>query len=311
MHDRFRGTSPHRVCLHPVAGASTIEIKTGKALYLPHQENFISMQRTIFRRTVVIVSSVLIFGGAVLAQSAAPATMPTSAPARGRGGARGPAPSATMPVIQRGTNNRHEAFLEIARKGDIDVLFIGDSITDFWTSRPSPRGGKDVWDHTFAPLKAANFGINADRTQNTLWRVQNGELDGFKAKVIVMMLGTNNIAPDGSRNTPADAIEGDKLILKEMRTRQPDAKILLLGVFPRGEKADDPYRPLVKQINEGLAKLADNQHIFYMDIGDKFLSPDGTLSRDVFPDALHPNEKGYQIWADAILPKVKELLSMK
>jgi len=235
----------------------------------------------------------------LLAQAPAVAPAPAPAPA-----APATAPSATLPMIQRGTDNRHAQFLEVAKKGDIDLLFIGDSITDFWRNR-----GLDVWNATFAPFKAANFGISADRTQHLLWRLQNGELEGFKAKCIVMMIGTNNIQPNGSRNTPDEAVAGIKLIVKEIRERQPQAKLLLLGVFPRAVSASDPFRDLIKQINDQISKLDDGQHVFYMDIGSKFLQPDGSLSPDIMPDYLHPNARGYQIWADAILPKVKELMN--
>jgi lysophospholipase L1-like esterase len=226
---------------------------------------------------------------------------------RGAGGRGGPAPSTTQPVIQRGTNNRHEQFLEIAKKGDIDLLFLGDSITDFWHTR-----GQEVWDKTFAPLKAANFGINADRTQNLLFRLQNGELEGFKAKCIVLMIGTNNIGtPDMPRNTVEDTIAGVKAVVNEIRTRQPQAKILLLAIFPRGQNPDDAHRPAIKQVNAELAKWDDGKNIFYMDIGDKFLQPDGSISNEIMVDYLHPSPKGYQIWADAIIGKVKELMAMK
>lgn len=257
---------------------------------------------------------VLLLGGALLAQEA-PSTAPAAgaspgpAVARGRGRGRGPAPSATQPVIQRGTQPRHESFLAQVRQGNIDLLFLGDSITDFWRADIPTRGGKAVWDKTFAPLNAANFGINADRVQNLLWRIQNGELDGIKPRLIVMMIGTNNLAPDGSRNTVDQMLEGYKLIVDEIRQRQPDARLLLLAIFPRGAEADNPYRPLIKQANEQIEKLADNQHIFFLNINEKFLAPDGTLSVDIMPDLLHPSEKGYQIWADAILEKVKQLMA--
>lgn len=225
-----------------------------------------------------------------------------------------PVPSATQPVIQRGTNNRHEQFLALAKKGGIDLLFLGDSITDNWRVSNSPlHSGKAVWDKYFAPLHAANFGIGADRTQNVLWRIQNGELDGFKATCIVLMLGTNNISAGRSiRNTNEEVLAGMKLVIGEIRARQPQAKLLLLGIFPRGRLADDPYRKPIKEINAELAKYDDGKNIFYMDIGDKFLNADGTIPVDVMPDApaLHPNQKGYQIWADAIIDKVKELMAM-
>jgi lysophospholipase L1-like esterase len=191
--------------------------------------------------------------------------------------------------------------VQIANAGDIDLLFVGDSITDWW--RQDQRG-KPEWDKSWAPMKAANFGIAGDTTQGVLWRMQNGELDGFKAKLIVLMLGTNNLR----RNEIADIAAGDAAIIAEFRKRQPQAKVLLLGVFPRGAAADNNFRPMIKELNGHLAKLADNKQVFYMDIGEKFLASDGTLPADIMPDGLHPNLKGYGIWAAATADKVKELM---
>jgi lysophospholipase L1-like esterase len=134
--------------------------------------------------------------------------------------------------------------------------------------------------------------------------MQNGELDGFQARLIVHMLGTNNI----NRNSNAEIVEGNRLILEEFRRQQPQAKVLLLGVFPRGEAADNPFRASIAEINAGLAQLADDENVFFMDIGGQFLAPDGTLPSEVMPDGLHPNARGYQIWADAIIGTVGELM---
>ena len=156
----------------------------------------------------------------------------------------------------------------------------------------------------FASLKPANFGIAGDTTQGVLWRMQNGELEGFKAKLIILMLGTNNI----NRNPVDEIVDGDRLIVEEFKKRQPQAKVLVLGVFPRNAQADNPMRATIKEINAKLAKLADNRQVFFMDIGAKFLQPDGTLSTEVMADGLHPTAKGYQIWADAIRDDVKRLM---
>ena len=134
--------------------------------------------------------------------------------------------------------------------------------------------------------------------------MQNGELEGFKAKLIVLMLGTNNI----SRNPNTEIVDGDRLIIEEFKKRQPQAKVLLLAIFPRTADPANPYRATIKEINAQLARLADNKQVFYMDIGDKFLTADGTLTTEVMADGLHPTPKGYQIWADAILPTVKNLM---
>jgi lysophospholipase L1-like esterase len=232
-----------------------------------------------------------------------PGMPPGGAPATGRGrggGARGPV-SATQPVLGRGYDSRHTDFLQIARLGGgkIDVLFVGDSITDMWSTV-----GRSVWDKNFVPLQAANFGIGGDTTQSVLWRMQNGELDGFKAKVIILMLGTNNI-----NNAPnAEIAEGDRLIIEEFKRHQPQAKVLVLGIFPRAASATDPYRANIKEINAKLATFADNKQVFFLDIGEKFLQPDGTLTTDIMGDLLHPTVKGYEIWTAAMMPKVQELM---
>ena len=134
--------------------------------------------------------------------------------------------------------------------------------------------------------------------------MQNGELEGFKAKLIVLMLGTNNI----NRNPNDEIVDGDRLIIEEFNKRQPQAKVLLLGIFPRNADPANPLRATIKEINSKLAKLADNNKVFYMDIGDKFLTADGTLTTEIMADGLHPTAKRYQIWADAIIDKVKMLM---
>jgi len=196
---------------------------------------------------------------------------------------------------------RHRRFLEIARAGNIDLLFVGDSITDRWRREDS---GLAAFTEHFGGYRTANFGVPADTIQETLWRLQNGQLDGFEAKLIVFMLGTNNI----NRNRNADIAEGNRAIIAEFHRRQPQAKVLLLGVFPRGARADNPYRASVREINARLAMFADHSRVFYMDIGDRFLAADGTLPTDIMPDRLHPSQQGYRIWAEAIAPKVKELM---
>ncbi|HKB91914.1 MAG TPA: platelet-activating factor acetylhydrolase IB subunit [Opitutaceae bacterium] len=207
---------------------------------------------------------------------------------------------------------RHESFLQIAKRGGVDVLFIGDSITDFWRDENKPRGGKAVWDANFASLHAANFGIGADRTQHVLWRIENGELDGLKPKVVVLLIGTNNIGferdkPTTPRNTTAEAIEGITAVVRAIHAKLPESKILLHALFPRGESGD-PIRDQVKEVNAVIARLDDGKIVFFIDIGPKFLAPDGTLPLTLMPDLLHPSEKGYALWAEAIRKPLAELL---
>jgi lysophospholipase L1-like esterase len=207
---------------------------------------------------------------------------------------------------------RHDGFVEIAKQGGVNVLFVGDSITDAWRNPNPERGGKAVWDREFAPLGAANFGIGGDRTQHVLWRLQNGELDGIKPKAVVLMIGTNNTGfePGGTtpRNAPAEVAEGVAAIVKALRTKLPDTKVLLLAIFPRGEKPDHPQRLQINEINASIAKLGDGQNVRYLDISKNFLQPDGTISKEVMHDFLHFGEKGYEIWAGAIKAPLAAML---
>ena len=200
----------------------------------------------------------------------------------------------------------HEAFAKEAQKGGIDILFLGDSITDNWRNR-----GLSLWDQYYAPRHSANFGISGDRTQHLLWRIEHGELDGIHPKVIVLMIGTNNTGKernsDTIRNTIPESIAGVQAVVRELRAKLPDSKILLLGIFPR-ETLESPQRAQVAVINTVIAKLDDGKMVRFLDIGPKFLEPDGTLSRNIMPDRLHPSMKGYQIWAKAMEPKLDEML---
>jgi lysophospholipase L1-like esterase len=251
----------------------------------------------ILASVLALTLAVPVFAGG--GTTASPPAAPGGAVPGGRGGARGPV-SPTTPTPARGS--RHTDFLQIARRGagNIDVLFVGDSITDLWLTT-----GREVWDKNIEPLKPANFGISGDTTQGVLGRMQGGELEGFKAKAIVLMLGTNNI---GSAPSLDQIAEGNRLIVEEFKKRQPQAKVLILGIFPRGASATDPNREKIKEINKIMATFADNKQVFYLDIGEKFLAADGTLSADIMPDGLHPNARGYQIWVDAMMPKLQELL---
>jgi len=206
---------------------------------------------------------------------------------------------------------RHEAFVAEAKQGGIQVLFLGDSITDFWRDANPQRGGKAVWDREYAPLHAANFGISGDRTQNVLWRLEHGEADGYQPRVVVLMIGTNNtgLERDGvtPRNSTPEVVAGVTAVVRELRGRFPEAKILFLAIFPRGAK-DSPQRAQVAEVNRELAKLNDGEHVFYLDIGGRFLDAAGDIPRDIMPDQLHPSLTGYEIWADAIRAPLRQLL---
>jgi lysophospholipase L1-like esterase len=208
---------------------------------------------------------------------------------------------------------RHEGFLEVAKKGDIDILFMGDSITDGWRS---PKSGKPVFDKYFVPLKTANFGIGGDKTQGVLWRMDHGELEGYTPKLMMLMIGTNNIGgvkKDGTTtgNTAQEIAEGIKAIVDKFRGKFPQAKVLLLAVFPRNVSPDSAQRAAVNNINKIIAKFDDGKFVRYLDIGNKFLEKDGTLPKEIMPDALHPNLRGYEIWAEAVVPTINEMLGKK
>lgn len=220
---------------------------------------------------------------------------------------------AVMPVLHPGTEARHESFNVISKKGDARLVFLGDSITQGWSGK-----GKPVWDKHWAPLQAENFGIGGDRTEHVLWRLENGNFDGLTPKLVVLMIGTNNTGHQGRPQkelngatyecSAGQTAEGVKAIVEKLKYKCPGTKILLLAIFPRGATPDDKFRQQNEQTNAIIKKLADEKRVFWMDINAKFLGPDGTLSKDIMPDLLHPNEKGYEIWTEAIEGKVKELM---
>lgn len=204
-----------------------------------------------------------------------------------------------------GWMKRHDGFVAIAKKGDVDLLFLGDSITDAWRSfdAKNKRGGKNVWDKNFAPLKAANFGIGGDRTQHVLWRIQNGEFDGITPKLAVLMIGTNNTGPDSAEQIA----DGVTAIVKHIRDKSPKTKVLLLAVFPRGKMIPNTGNTKIIEINKMIAKLDDGKNVKFLDIGEKFMK-NGQIPDEIMYDHLHLTEAGYQIWADAILPTVTTMM---
>ncbi|HYG22653.1 MAG TPA: platelet-activating factor acetylhydrolase IB subunit [Verrucomicrobiae bacterium] len=196
----------------------------------------------------------------------------------------------TTVVLQRAKDNQ----------GACDIVFIGDSITHGWEN-----AGRNVWNKYYGSRKCLNFGVGGDRTQHVLWRFENGQLDGVKPKAAVLMIGTNN--SNREDNTEGEILEGVQTIVKQMRDRMPDTKILVLGIFPRGEKFT-PQRGKILQVNQALARVADDKNVFYLDFGSELVQDDGSISRDVMPDFLHLSERGYEIWAQAIEPKLAELV---
>jgi lysophospholipase L1-like esterase len=211
--------------------------------------------------------------------------------------------SAIVPRLASSFQKKHQANLELAKTGNIEVLFMGDSITDFWRNTEGNAAGKPVFDKYFGHLKIANFGIAGDTTQGVLYRLQHGEGQGFSPKVVMLMIGTNNTA----RNTAEEIAEGIGAVVLEMLKDFPQAKILLLGVFPRGA-ANDPVRATIAEINSIISKLHDGNRVHYLDIGAKFLDAEGNIPRDIMRDRLHPSAKGYEIWAKAVKEPIAKLL---
>jgi lysophospholipase L1-like esterase len=211
--------------------------------------------------------------------------------------------SAIVPNLAQYFQSQHNANVEVAKKGDIDVLFMGDSITDFWRSTRAPFAGKEVFDKYYGNMKVANFGIAGDTTQGVLYRLQHGEGQGFSPKAVMLMIGTNNTMA----NSAAEIAEGVGAVVLELQKDFPKAKILLLGIFPRNT-AKDRARATLAEINGIISRLHDGKSVFYLDIGAKFLDADGNIPKDVMSDALHPTAKGYEIWAEAVKEPLANLM---
>ena len=208
--------------------------------------------------------------------------------------------SCIRPVQSRVRNDqRHNGFVEIAQNGDFDILFEGDSITDWWQQN-GPGGGTDVQKEFFGDIKVANFAVAGDTTQGVLWGLQNGEGQGHKPKAVMLMIGTNNTGG----NTGPEIAEGVGAAVYELRKDFPDAKIMVLAIFPRGAGPNDSNRKKNDEANKIIAKLHDGKNVFFLNINDKFLNADGSLI-GFRGDNLHPNAEGYKIWAEAVAPTLK------
>jgi lysophospholipase L1-like esterase len=209
--------------------------------------------------------------------------------------------AATFTQTNQRMGPRHEGFVTRAKQGNIDLLLHGDSITDWWVQGDA---NKAVFDKYFGNIRTANFAIAGDTTQGVLWGLRNGEGQGFQPKAVMLMIGTNNT---GGFSAPEIA-EGVGAVVLELRRDFPDAKILLLAIFPRALPGD-PVRDKIAEVNRIVAKLDDQRHVFYLDIGRKFLDEKGVFLPDSFrTDNLHPQAKGYDIWGEAVSAKLAELM---
>ncbi|HSI32882.1 MAG: GDSL-type esterase/lipase family protein [Phycisphaerae bacterium] len=254
------------------------------------------------RRIAAFLAAALFVAPVAFAADAPPAVKPADPVKPAAPKPPAPKESATEPKPRPGNwTQRHEKYLAEAKEkaGKVDLLFVGDSITDGW------HGQKQLWESAWGKFKPHNIGIGGDRTQHVIWRLQQGEVVGIKPKLTVLMIGTNNLGG----NTNEEIVAGITGCVAEIKKQMPETKVLLLGVFPRSPKPTDAARPRIKAINAEIAKLDDGgKTVKYLDIGDKFLDAEGNLTKEVMPDALHPNAKGYKIWADAITPTVEEML---
>lgn len=211
------------------------------------------------------------------------------------------AADAVSPVVK--DQDRHQQFLERIKQGEIDVLFLGDSITEWWATI-----GEKSWSR-LANYKPANFGIANDRTEHLLWRITRGELEGIDPKVVVILIGTNNVGHFEDER-PEWTVGGIRQIVATVHERLPNAKVILLAIFPRDGK-ESPRRRAVREVNNLIRGLDDGDKTRFLDIGESFLDVDGNIPPDIMPDQLHLTAKGYEIWFEKITPLLNEMISDK
>ena len=211
---------------------------------------------------------------------------------------------------------RHNDVLDVKDSLKPDIVLIGNSITHFWggdypqlkyeDGRSRIANGPASWQATFKNHRVLNLGFGWDRTQNVLWRLNNGELDGLDPKLVVIHIGTNNTSEtkNARMNTAAEIVEGIAAIYTSVRSKAPNAKIVLMEIMPREEMPDNPRRLLINRTNQLLKQYAADNKILLLDIASKMLTSDGILTKKVTLDFCHPNEAGYQIWGGALRPYI-------
>jgi len=215
-----------------------------------------------------------------------------------------PANTAIIPNLAEFFQAKHENNLAVAQAGDAELLLMGDSITDFWRNEDGAFAGKPVLDEYFGHWNIANFGIAGDTTQGVLYRLQNGEGEGFNPRAVMLMIGTNNTRA----NNAGEIAEGVGAVVLLLQQHFPEAEILLLGIFPRGA-ASDPVRTQIAEINQIVSALDDGDSVHYLDIGDVFLDADGNIPSEIMSDGLHPGPAGYRRWAEAVERPLTELMA--
>lgn len=200
---------------------------------------------------------------------------------------------------------RQQPFVDTVRKVNPEVLFIGDSITHHWQTRGLP-----IWNKYFTRFRPGNLGFGGDRTQHTLWRIRSGILAGLAPKVVVLLIGTNNLGfePKSTtlRNQPAEIVEGIAAVVTAIQQELPTARILLLSILPRGAE-DSLFREQLTVVNAGIARLHDGETVQVLDLAAAFLGTSRRLPEELMPDLLHPNEKGYEVFARALVEPLEKL----
>lgn len=235
-----------------------------------------------------------------------------------------PANSAIIPVPKLEDDSydwlvRHNDVLGVKDSLNPEIVLIGNSITHFWGGDYPPlkyadgrsriSNGPASWEATFKNHRVLNLGFGWDRTQNVLWRLNNGELEGLDPKLVIIHIGTNNTSEtkNARMNTAAEIVEGIAAIYTSVRTKAPNAKIVLMEIMPREEKPDNPRRILINETNQLLKLYAADNKIILLDIASKMLGSDGLLTKKVTLDFCHPNEAGYQIWGEALGPFIDSI----
>jgi len=206
-------------------------------------------------------------------------------------------------------HQRHNEVKDLIKKQPVDLIFIGDSITHMFGGVPKSRiaRGTETWEQYYGKRNVLNLGFGWDRTQNVLWRLKNGELDGVAPKVAVILIGTNNLTgtKNARRNTPAEIAEGVKAICQTLHGKAPKCKILLLGVLPR---SPNRFVKPIQEINKLLAEFDKEDYITFLSMNDPFAAANGLPKKELMQDSVHPNAKGYQIWAKTMEPVLSKLL---
>ncbi|MEN9662137.1 MAG: hypothetical protein RL324_1086 [Verrucomicrobiota bacterium] len=244
-------------------------------------------------RLLASLTIVALCGGAAFAQAPSPAAPPARA-------------DQASPRTDANSLKAHEQLLEKAKRGGIDVYFVGDSITRRWGATDYPEFLAN-WNQNFHGWNAGDFGWGGDTTQNILWRLENGELDGVNPKVVVILAGTNNVGRlAGDDAKVAEITRGLKAIVDRCREKAPNATLVLTAIFPRNDSM--AVVPTINAINAGITRLADGKKVRFLNVNGQLADADGKLLSGMMGDGLHPTLKGYQVWADGLKPILTELL---